>query len=452
MGIFGPNLTVMERQKDLDGLLSALQHGNSKIRERAASALDRLKWEPGDEDEKALYLGAKRAWEELAGMGETGLKPLILALSHKDRKTRQLVESMITEAATAHPESCVEPLLWALQVLPTSFVLQTPEALNKVVGFLGMISDPRAAVPLIQSLKDVSDAWISQRERGGPDPALLKYREFVTETLQKMGAPAVEAMLQEMRNRTTSVPASSILSMLGNMGEPAVEALIEALKHPNRTIRRQAADALRMNPDTRAVEPLITALEDPNAEVRSSAAAALRAWRIPAAGPALAQRLRDKDHRVRVAAALALQDLVGIDSWMPADDEEMAYMLFAGFLASQARVILDKLVGLGSAAVRPLIQSLGLEGTVYTAAWGRHSAPLERPASELAMWLLREIGQPAVEPLIEALKHNNRNIRCNAARALGEIRDSRAKEALTKVLDDKDENVREAAKAALKRL
>ena len=70
MGIFGPNLTVMERQKDIDGLISALQHGDSKIRERAASALDRLKWEPGDEDEKALYLGGKRAWEELAGMGE----------------------------------------------------------------------------------------------------------------------------------------------------------------------------------------------------------------------------------------------------------------------------------------------------------------------------------------------------------------------------------------------
>jgi hypothetical protein len=66
MGIFGPNLTVMERQKDIDGLISALQHGDSKIRERAASALDRLKWEPGDEEEKALY---GRNWIEASHTG-----------------------------------------------------------------------------------------------------------------------------------------------------------------------------------------------------------------------------------------------------------------------------------------------------------------------------------------------------------------------------------------------
>jgi HEAT repeat protein len=51
---------------------------------------------------------------------------------------------------------------------------------------------------------------------------------------------------------------------------------------------------------------------------------------------------------------------------------------------------------------------------------------------------------------MQALKHQSSTIRCNAARALGEIRDARAKEALTQALEDKDDKVKKAAKAALK--
>jgi HEAT repeat protein len=383
-------------------------------------------------------------------MGEIGLKPLILALTHKDRKTRRLVESALDESISAHQAEAVESLLWVLQESLHGFDRLTSEARIQVAKLLSKIGDPQTAIPLVGSYEDLSQTYleIPDNQRKACEPVWRKYRETVAQVLKEIGKPAADAMVREIMDKTTSVSASSILHMLGNMGEPAVEALIEALKHPNRSIRRQAADALRMNPDTRAVEPLVAALDDPNNRVRSTAAAALRALKAPGAGAALARRLRDKDHEVRVAAALALQDL----SWIPADDEEMVYLLFAGFLASQAQVIFDKLVGLGSAAVQPLIKSLGLKGKVYTATWGRRSSPIERQASEPAIWLLREIGKPAVEPLIEALKHNNRNIRCNAARTLGEIRDSRAKEALTKALEDKDEHVREAAKKALKRL
>jgi HEAT repeat protein len=454
MGIFGPNLTVMERQKDIEGLIIALKHGDSKIRERAASALDRLKWEPGDEEEKVLYMGAKRAWDDLAAMGGAGLRPLALALTHKDRKVRKLVETMITEAIASHPKTCVDPLVQALPAILKSFNVRTPEAMTKIVGFLGETSDPRAVVPLIQHWKEVFTAWKSQRELKGFDPAMLKYREFIEATIQKMGAPAVDVMVQEMQAKSPSAPITDIVFILGKMGEPAVEPLIQALKHPSSSVRSQAAGALRWNPDARAVEALVAALDDPNDGVRTNVIETLKVWRVPAAGGALAQRLRDKDSRVREKAVLALQELMKADAWIPADDAEAAYFLLAGLLASGSRpkVIFDEIAKLGIRAVEPLIQSLNMEGLIWVRQWGRGSADIKYPASDAAIWLLTTIGQPAVEPLMQALKHQSSTIRCNAARALGEIKDARAKDALTQALEDKDDKVKKAAKAALKRI
>jgi HEAT repeat protein len=454
MGTNWPNLTVMERQKDVEGLIAALHHVDSKIRERAASALDRLKWEPGDDTENALYLGAKRAWEDLVAMGESGLLPLVLALTHKDIKRRRLVENLITEAIAKNPKTCVDPLAQALDIFTKTFTQRTREGMTKVVALLGETSDPRAALPLIRHWKEVFSTWKSQGERSGIDPAMLKYRKFVEETLQKMGAPVVDAMIQEMQTKTPSVPVSDIVFILGNMPEPAVEPLIQALKHPSKDVRRQAALSFRNIPDARAREALIAALEDPDSRVRDNAVKALGAWGDPAAGIALAQRLRDRDSAVRERSVVALQELMKVNAWLPANETEIAYFLLAGLLASGSRpkVIFDEIAKLGKHAVDPLIQSLNIEGVISVRQRGRNSADVNYPASDAAIWLLKEIGESAVEPLIKALKHQSSAIRCNAARTLGEIRDARAKDALAHALEDMDDNVRKAAQAALKRI
>jgi HEAT repeat protein len=59
------------------------------------------------------------------------------------------------------------------------------------------------------------------------------------------------------------------------------------------------------------------------------------------------------------------------------------------------------------------------------------------------------IGSPAVEPLIIALKDNNASMRWGAARALGQIKDTRAIEPLISSLKDTDLTVRETAAGAL---
>jgi hypothetical protein len=65
---------------------------------------------------------------------------------------------------------------------------------------------------------------------------------------------------------------------------------------------------------------------------------------------------------------------------------------------------------------------------------------------------LVNIGKPAVEPLIKALKNNETRIYHGAIYALGEIKDPRAIEPLIKALEDKDLSIREIAVNALERI
>jgi len=68
-----------------------------------------------------------------------------------------------------------------------------------------------------------------------------------------------------------------------------------------------------------------------------------------------------------------------------------------------------------------------------------------------AAWKLIEMGDGAVEPLIEALENEeNSQVRFKSAWALGEIHDPRALDALIRaLLEDEDESVREWSAAAL---
>ena len=69
--------------------------------------------------------------------------------------------------------------------------------------------------------------------------------------------------------------------------------------------------------------------------------------------------------------------------------------------------------------------------------------------SKEAIKVLTIIGQPAVEPLIKALRDKNGIVRTNAAEALGEIKDKRALDPLITALEDDDATVRQFAAEAL---
>jgi len=101
--------------------------------------------------------------------------------------------------------------------------------------------------------------------------------------------------------------------------------------------------------------------------------------------------------------------------------------------------------------------------TIVTNAWGELGDPraVEPPIQLLKEGLFDErqqaaileslvkLGEPALLPLFEALKDQNKNVRRNAVEALNKFGDARAIAPLTSVLYDRDPNIGYAARDAI---
>ena len=284
----------------------------------------------------------------------------------------------------------------------------------------------------------------------------------------------VKGLIKALRHEDVRKEAAEALV---NIGEPAVEPLIQALKDEYSDVREEAARALGRIGDKRAVEPLIQALKD-NIDVQRRAAWALRKIGEPAVEP-LIQALKDEYSDVRWRAAWALDEM----GWEPGDDTEKVYYLIA-------KQEWSELPELGEPAVEPLIQALKDEysDVRWRAAWALDEMGWEpgddtekvyyliakqewselpelgEPAVEPLIQALKDeysdvresaaealakIGEPAVEPLIQALKDEDWHVQEEAAEALGEIGDKRAVEPLIQALKDEDWHVQEEAAEAL---
>jgi len=229
----------------------------------------------------------------------------------------------------------------------------------------------------------------------------------------------VEGLIKALRyeNWNVRVAAAEVLGKIGDTR--AVEPLIQVLKDEYEVIgiRVTAAEVLGKIGDERAAEPLIQVLNDEDRRVQDSVRVqdstkeALKKIGELAVEP-LIQALKNRDSDVREAVAEVLDKL----GWKPKNDTEKAHYLIA-------KIDAYELGELGEPAVKPLIQALkdGDEDVRSNAATA-----------------LGWIGEPAVESLIQALKDEDWFVRSSVAETLGEIGDARAVESLSQVL--KDEN------------
>ena len=294
MGIFDrkPNVEKLEKKRDIEGLIEALQYRKDLIvRGEAASALGRI--------------GYKRAAE-----------PLVQALKDEDSYVRQ-------EAAIA-------------------------------LGNIGDVRGVRPLIKLsrielvesraVQALCEIKDVGAVE-----PLSAALRYADgrvgvLVVTLLGHHGKAAVTPLVHALGHKDVRV-CDEIMRVLAKIEDPAVivEPLIEALKDENERTRWLAAKILGHARDARAVEPLIRALTDDDDYVRDMAAEALgwiqdaraveplirvmkKGYDIPdyatkalshigkpAVDP-LIQAFKDRDPNVRYMVLEILTDMFGGDS------------------------------------------------------------------------------------------------------------------------------------------
>ena len=175
----------------------------------------------------------------------------------------------------------------------------------------------------------------------------------------------------------------------------ATDALIGALKDTDPVVRGYAATALGEIGDPRAKEALLAALRTEDASVVNMATSLYNLGSTEVV-EILIGKLRDPNPNNRLYAIYALGKI---------SDPEM---------------------------VRPLIEVLDSEEIGWLAAKA-----------------LVNVGQPALQPLLESLFSENRNVRLYATYALGEIRDPKAARGVLRLLQDPDPLVLDTAAEAL---
>ncbi len=338
--------------------------------ENAAAAVPFLVEMLGDYanfSESATVEGA--AAEALTKIGEPAVQPLIAALKHEDAGICHNAAKVLSKIG----EPAVQPLIDVLED-------ENENARADAAYALGIIRDSRAVEPLISVLND------------GHADVRKSAAHALGRAQDKRAVEPLTALLQDEEWYVRSTAADA----LGKIEDSrALDALVNALEDEDFGVRRSAAHALELIGDKRAIEPLTAALEDFNAEVQAAAARALKAIRekesTPVPVPAEVQELIDK-----------------LNSENPEERAGAAYEL--GQMGEKA-----------APAVPFLIEMLEGNARFDFAGAGR----ITTPGVEAACALVK-IGKPAVEPLIEALRHEDRRIRISAAAVLAETGDARA--------------------------
>ena len=209
-----------------------------------------------------------------------------------------------------------------------------------------------------------------------------------------------------------------------------INGLIKALRYKNSVVRENAAkalDELNWEPKDEVEKIHYLFAKQYWHELEELGDPALKI---------LIKALKDKDHNVRLSAANALGRI--------GDEKAVGPLIIA--LQDRRLIVVTEvtkaLVKIGDTrvkeiAIKHLIQIL----KIYDAI-----------AKSLTIQTLASIGEPAVEPLIQALEDENLFVRWGAASALGLIGDTRAVNPLVQVLNDKKKIVGVAAKDALERL
>ncbi len=461
----------------LEPLAGALGHENSSIRMGAARVLEQFGWVPeGGTKEEIVHLIALQRWPEVVGLGAPAVDLLVPRLGDLDPAVqagamealagigapavpslllllgRKALRDPAVETLVAIGDAAVEPLIRALEktrlrkTAAGTLVRIGGSAAGALVPVLGHPEIGQTAAGILEAMGE--DAFDALVEALGSDDALIRQR--AGDVLVGLGEAVAAPLIGALGNPGDAVRLGAI-DVLTRLGSPVTDLLTQALNDGRYLVRLGAAEVLgragwepRTESETvcyliakeqwasvagigpGAVEPLIRTLNDPDSAIQVGAARALGMIGAPAVAR-LIDELRTEQDGTQRKAVEALK-MIGEPAVIPLIDalQDRDWQIRLG--AARA------LVGIGDPAVEPLVRALCV-------------AP---PAIRMgAAATLGKIGNPAaIEPLIDALLHDDQRLERVVVRALG-LMGEPAVRPLLRLLRDGNEASRKGAVAAL---
>lgn len=253
-----------------------------------------------------------------------------------------------------------------------------------------------------------------------------RHKQQLVEQLLALGEPGFEACVAAMddgRYLEASV-AAAVLQQHGERGRDALFAALDSSHPPAQTAALQALREMGATDDPRALDPLLRGVDSPatHDELLRFGSDAV---------PGLIRIVEDGDDSRRVQAAVGLLEQIGDERAI----EPLAKALDGSGLFVR-HAIVDALSAFGPKAidaVAPLLESASLRDEAARVL-GETGDPravailiehLAQGTRHGAVKALAKLGPVAIDPLIEALDHENARVAAQAARALAHIEDPR---------------------------
>ncbi|MEO1291095.1 MAG: HEAT repeat domain-containing protein [Chloroflexota bacterium] len=318
-----------------------------------------------------------------------------------------------------------------------------------VASGLGLNRVDEATKPLIDLLQDHDDL----------------VRERSATALAQIGNPQAIPALIDAIDGSGKWTRNRIIYVLGaSKAAEAVEPLIVQLDNDDLSTQSVAAWALGAIGDTRALPQLTELLQSEDATVRGNAAYALGEMGQEQSIAEVMPSLNDEAAEVRGKTAWALGNLSEatgnidmVESLIALLDDfaeiknESAHIFVSQYVAESLMQINTDEAIKAVEAWRPIAREKLLPRRIADMIRALQHKDLD--TRERVMAELQSIGEPAIQPLIDALTKNEHiRIRQGAAQALGLLNASQAVTALSMALADPDIGVWSQAVASLAKI
>lgn len=470
--------------KDRD--LAVRSHAMKRLVDLGEAAVDPLIDALGEDDIRWLASGA------LINIGSDSVRRTVLALKHRNPAVRRnalfilrqldargaapSIQGALSDADPSVQVQAIQTIAQfggegALRLVLSRTDSQVPlvreaaiesltrfgnEAIPSINGLLayGKPDDVRVAAIRALGAMATKEAIVYLRKSLEDSAPLVRY--YAAIALGDTGDPSVlEALAARMDDPSADVreAVSDVFARMADNGRPF---LFRFLREGNELQRISAATAIRKARYRPAVPVLLEALRDPAREVKVSAAAALMVLSDPGSIEGLVNGLRDPD--IRWVSILALRQFGDanirpllrrtgdpeLDYWKQYVLEGMGDRILEGCLEalSKEEDVGTRIATLCSMrqikdtrAVYPVLRLIGDDKLGYVASF-----------------VLAQMGEVAVEPLLLSIQDDNPAVRARAASALGEIGLTRVVRPLRDLMTDPDLQVRQAAERAIRKI
>ena len=404
----------------------------------------------GDEKDE-VQKEAKKVLEDICDTDATTTLIEAMQNDYMSSETRRGAAELLGKVGNAQ---AVGSLVIALKDADTDLARIAAEALGK-------IGDTGAVEPLIQKIKSSEDdRYVVNQIRKSAAEALGRIQDM------RAVDPLIQIIKSSEDDNWVREEAAKALGQIGD--KESVDILLHSLVDDDKEVRSFSALALGTMGNSRAVEPLINALKDDFEDVRKHAVVSLGnigdTYAVEPLIEAIEQRVCDCSYITRALGKLGDERAIGPlihtlqNSWWHSSrrsgEESQEMVQFS---------IAEALRDIGESAIEPLIlalkdedfkvrtyaaKALGMIGDTRAiepliGTFEDRGDPIQPTifTIEAVVEALLCMGEPAIDPLLDALKNNNPSAREYAAYTLGKFGDPRATIPLLQLLPDDVENV-----------